>query len=414
MATLAISGGTPVRNRDFPQWPVWDEREEELLLKALRSGVWGIGSAAIKEFEERFASICDTKFAISCTNGTDALFIALQALGIRAGDEVIIPPYTFQATATACLMCNAIPVFADIDPNTYNLDPEKFESAITERTRAVIPVHIAGNPAAMDRIMEIAQRHGLRVLEDAAQAHGAKVGDRVVGSIGDAGTFSFQSTKNISCGEGGAVVTNDEAIYDELFSFQNCGRRRGGRWYEHFHMAGNHRISAFQAAVLSAQLERLDEFCVRREDNAAYLSSLLREIGGVKPTLSHEGVTRSAYHLYIIRYKQDEFGDVPRDVFLKALAAEGIPCSEGYVPLYRLSVFQNLRESWPAIFELGNEAPDYTKTECPVCERVCRDESVWLMQNMLLGERSDMDDIAAAIGKIKDNIDELRSVEDKE
>ncbi|MFH1738121.1 MAG: DegT/DnrJ/EryC1/StrS family aminotransferase, partial [bacterium] len=302
MAHLAACGGIPVRTKPFPKWPIWDHREEEALLGALRRGQWGIGSSIIEEFEKKFASVCGTKHAISCTNGTDAILIGLQALGVRAGDEVIIPPYTFLATATACLMCNAVPVFVDIDPDTYNLDPDLVEAAITDRTRAIVPVHIAGNPAAIDRIMSIAEKHNLRVLEDSAQAHGARFGDKMAGSIGDVGTWSFQSTKNVSSGEGGVATTNDEAVFDQLFSFQNCGRVREGQWYEHHNMSGNHRLSAFQASVLIVQLDRMEELCVRREENAVHLDSRLRDIGGVEPTRMHPGATRHAYHLYIFRY----------------------------------------------------------------------------------------------------------------
>ena len=410
MAHLAALGGTPVRTREFPSWPIWDHREEEALRRVLREGKWGIGSKVIQEFEEKFASICGAKFALSCTNGTDAIFIGLQALGLQAGDEVIIPPYTFQATASACLMCNTVPVFVDIDPGTYNMDPDAIEAAITDRTRAIIPVHIAGNPAAMDRITAVAQKYDLRVLEDSAQAHGAKFGDKMVGTIGDVGTWSFQSTKNVSSGEGGVMVTDDESVLDRMFSFQNCGRVREGRWYEHHHVAGNHRLSAFQAAVLIVQLDRMEELCVRREENAVYLGGRLREIGGVEPTAMHPGATRHAYHLFIFRYNSDEFGGIERRVFLKALEAEGVPCSKGYVPLHQMPALQHLEHGWPAIARVASRRVDYSSTECPVCERVCRDEAVWLVQSQLIGDRSDMDDIAEAIAKIKQDIDELRAL----
>jgi dTDP-4-amino-4,6-dideoxygalactose transaminase len=262
----------------------------------------------------------------------------------------------------------------------------------------------------MDRIMAVAQKYGLRVLEDSAQAHGAKFGDKMVGAIGHVGTWSFQSTKNVTSGEGGAVATDDEDLFDRLYSFQNCGRVREGRWYEHHHMAGNHRLSAFQAAVLTVQLDRMEELCVRREENAAYLGSRLHEISGVEPTAMHTGATRHAYHLYIFRYNRAEFGGVERCVFLKALEAEGIPCSKGYDPLYQLPAFQHLEQSWPSIRRIASHPVDYSRTECPVCERVCGEEAVWLVQRLLIGDRSDMDDIADAIEKIKRNVDELRGL----
>ncbi len=410
MAKLAVCGGMPVRTREFPKWPVRDIREEEALIDVVRSGEWGIGSRAVAEFDKKFAEFLGAKYAISCTNGTDAISIGLQALGIRAGDEVILPPYTFMATSTATLAVNAVPIFVDIDPDTYNIDPDKIEEAITDRTRAIIPVHIAGNPVDMDRIMRVAKKYDLRVLEDSAQAHGARWAGKMAGTIGDVGAWSFQSSKNVTSGEGGATATNDEKIFDRLFSFQNCGRVRTGKWYEHHNMSGNHRLSAFQAAVLIVQLDRVEEYCVRREKNAAYLDSRLREIGGVEPTVMTPGATRHAYHLYIFRFNSEEFGGVSRNVFLKALQAEGVPCSEGYVPLYKLPLFQHLDESWPALNKVSARYMDYSKVSCPVCERVCREEAVWLTQNMLIGDQSDMDDIAEAVAKIKGNLGELRGV----
>nr|HQH71347.1 DegT/DnrJ/EryC1/StrS family aminotransferase [bacterium] len=267
MAHLAIRGGTPVRTEPFHPWPVYDDRDKQALIRELEAGQWGIGSPSIDAFEKRFAEFCQARYAVACTNGTDAITIALQALGVGAGDEVIIPPYTFMATAVAVLMANAIPVFADIDPGTYNIDPRSAAEKITPRTKAIIPVHIAGNPADMDGVLALAKKHNLRVLEDAAQAHGAAWKGRRVGALGDCGTFSFQSSKNLACGEGGATVTDSEELAEKLRSFTNCGRVRHGLWYEHHEVAGNHRLGGFQAALLLVGLERVEEQMKRREEN---------------------------------------------------------------------------------------------------------------------------------------------------
>ncbi len=406
MPHLAIQGGQPYRTQPFPTWPIFDHREEEALLKTLREDAWGIGSSAIEAFEKNFASFCDAHYAVACTNGTDAIYIAMQALGIGPGDQVIIPPYTFIATGIGVLMANAIPVFADIDPTTYNLDPQAIRKAITPQTKAIIPVHIAGNPAHMDEIMAIAQEHNLWVMEDAAQAHGAEWRDERVGAIGHMGTFSFQSSKNLTSGEGGAIVTNDEALYERLRSFVNCGRVKGGAWYDHHEMGGNHRMGAFQAALLNVGLERMEEQMKIREQNAAYLRSLLNDIEGISMTDSYEKTTRHAYHLGILRYTPQAFQNVPKARFIEALEKEGIPCSSGYLPLIHYSYFQHFAEKTPAYEALYKARVHFDDDCCPECIRICRDEGVWLFQEMFLGTKSDMEDIAGAIQKIQDHADE--------
>ncbi|MEW6239056.1 MAG: DegT/DnrJ/EryC1/StrS family aminotransferase [Candidatus Omnitrophota bacterium] len=406
MAQLAIKGGTPVRTEPFPPWPVYGEPEKEALIRTLESREWGIGSPAIKEFEEQFAAFCGAKYAAACTNGTEAISIALQAMGVGPGDEAIIPPYTFIATAIGVLACNAIPVFADIHPETYNIDPEAVRRAVTPRTKVIIPVHIAGNPADMDGIMAIAQEHNLLVLEDAAQAHGAEWKGRRVGAIGNAGTFSFQTTKNLSSGEGGAIVSNDEELADRIRSFVNCGRVKGGAWYDHHEMGGNHRLGAFQAAVLLTGMERIEEQMQKREENFAYLSRLFEDIEGVSFTGAHAGTTRRAHHLGVIRYQPEAFKNLPKPKFAEALEKEGIPCSTGYLPLQNYSYFQHFAEKTPAYASLYAGKFNFDPSTCPVCVRVCEREGVWLFQNMFLGTKKDMEDIAEAITKIQQYAEE--------
>jgi len=398
--TLAIDGGTPVRSRPWPRWPIFDETEEQAILEVVRSGKWwSVEGTKVREFEEAFARFQDAQFAVCVTNGTAALEVALRAAHIGCGDEVIVPPYTFIATATAVLAVGATPVFVDVEEESLNIDPTKIEEAITPRTRAIIPVHIAGCPADMDGVLEIARKHNLLVIEDAAQAHAAEWKGTKVGAIGDMGCFSFQASKNLNAGEGGAVLTNNPHWADQVWSVHNVGRVRGGRWYEHHVLGSNFRMTEFQAAILLAQLKRLPEQTERRTQNAHRLTEMLSQIPGIRPPRPDPRVTRHAYHLYIFRYDKNHFGGRPREDFLKALNAEGIPCSAGYVPLYKERVFLN-RPISKDLCQLST-LKDYSKVQCPVCERACYEEAVWLYQNMLLGDERDIEDIATAVAKVQ-------------
>jgi dTDP-4-amino-4,6-dideoxygalactose transaminase len=398
--TLAIDGGTPVRSRPWPRWPIFDETEEQAILEVVRSGKWwSVEGTKVREFEEAFARFQDAQFAVCVTNGTAALEVALRAAHIGCGDEVIVPPYTFIATATAVLAVGATPVFVDVEEESLNIDPTKIEEAITPRTRAIIPVHIAGCPADMDGVLEVARKHNLLVIEDAAQAHAAEWKGTKVGAIGDMGCFSFQASKNLNAGEGGAVLTNNPHWADQVWSVHNVGRVRGGRWYEHHVLGSNFRMTEFQAAILLAQLKRLPEQTERRTQNAHRLTEMLSQIPGIRPPRPDPRVTRHAYHLYIFRYDKNHFGGRPREDFLKALNAEGIPCSAGYVPLYKERVFLN-RPISKDLCQLST-LKDYSKVQCPVCERACYEEAVWLYQNMLLGDERDIEDIATAVAKVQ-------------
>jgi dTDP-4-amino-4,6-dideoxygalactose transaminase len=406
MGKLALKGGEPYRKKPFPSWPVYGEEELRALKEVLYSGFWGIGGKKVEEFERRFASFHDAQYGIAVTNGTAALEVALRAAGIQAGDEVIVPAYTFLATASSVLYVNACPVFVDIDPETYNIDPRKVEEAITDKTKAIIPVHIGGCPADMDAIMDVARKHGLKVIEDAAQAHAAEWKGRKVGAIGDLGTFSFQSSKNITSGEGGIILTNDRNLYELAWSYHNCGRRKEEAWYRHFILGGNYRMTEFQAAILLAQLGRVEEQTKRRNENALYLSKRLSEIPGIRPLKRDPRVTSHAYHLYIFRYDAREFEGLPRERFIQALNAEGIPCSPGYTPLYRMPFFESIGRC-PLSCPYHGRKIDYASLSLPVTERACNEEAVWLKQSIFLGTKEDMDDIVGAVWKIRENVEEL-------
>jgi dTDP-4-amino-4,6-dideoxygalactose transaminase len=394
---LAIHGGAPVRQEPWPSWPEWDEADAQAVADVVRSGEWfSMSGTRVRAFGEAFAAYHSARFGAPCTNGTQALEIALRSVGVQAGDEVIVPPYTFIATASACVQVNAVPVFADIEPETYNLDPRAAEAAITEHTRAIIAVHIAGCPANLDAFQELAKRRGLRLIEDSAQAHGAEWRGRRVGAHGDAGTFSFQASKNLNAGEGGIVLTDQPEVYDRAWSLIHVGRVREGGWYQHELLSGNYRMTEFQAALLLSQMRRLEEQTRRRNDNALYLAQQLEEIPGIRPLARDERITCHAYHLFIFRYDSEPFGGLPRQEFLRALNAEGVPCSPGYTPLYREHAFQPSPETHPFA---GNR--DYHAVRCPVAERACTEEGVWLTQPLLLGTHRDMDDIVASIRKIQ-------------
>lgn len=423
MSRLALFGGDPIRTKPFPAWPVFDEGEEAALLEVVRSGRWwrysfGEGSgqsgpeageprSKVAEFQEGFAQLQGAKYGVACASGTAAIEIALKALGIGPGDEVIVPPYTFVATASAVLQVNAIPVFADIEPDTFNIDPKRIEEAITPRTRAVIPVHFAGHAADMDTIMEVARRRSLAVLEDAAHAHGAEWNGRGLGSIGDAGTFSFQGSKNMTAGEGGLITTSRREVAALSESYIWGGREIGSPWYTHFRLGWNYRMTEFQGAILSVQLQRVRAQNATRHRNALELDGRLAQIPGIRPLALRAYATLHSHHIYIFRFDEEAFG-APRERFLDALAAEGIPCMSGYGhPLYKNPMFLNQDfnpRGCPITCGHYGQSIDYASFEalCPEAERACRN-AVWLEHRILLGSSEDTEDIVRAIEKIHKN-----------
>lgn len=399
-------GGSKVRSKPFASWPVFGDGDEQRLVRALRSGKWGkLHGDEVAEFERRFAVMHDCKHAIGVVNGTVSLRIALMAMGIKAEEEVIVPPYTFLATATAVVEANAVPVFADIELETYNLDPKAVEAAITPKTRAIIPVHMAGQPVDMDALMAIAKKHNLVVIEDAAHAHGAFYKGRGVGSIGHMGSFSFQSSKNLTSGEGGIITTNDDQLAAACRSIHNCGRIEGGVWYEHHVISANYRLGEFQGAVLNAQLDRLEEQTKTRDRNGQYLAAKLSHIPGIHPQLRTAETTRHSYHLFLFRIDEQAFG-APRAAILKALAAEGIPVSGGYaIPLYRQPLFLN--KAFGPYLPNASRSLDFAKVSCPNCEKICAEQGAWLEQSIFLGSQADMDDIVRAFEKVYEHRDAL-------
>ena len=348
---------------------------------------------------------------MATANGTSALFASLAALGIGPGDEVIVPPYTFIATINAVLLHYALPVFVDTDPETFQIDPRKIEAAITDRTAAIMPVHIGGNVADMDAILAIAKKHKLPVIEDACQAHLAEWRGKKVGTLGTTGCFSFQVTKNLCSGEGGAILTNDGELAEQCYAFHNNSRARTATGYNFAYLGGrgaNLRMTEFQGTLLLAQMTRLEEQSQTREQNAQYLTSMLKEIPGIQPAKMYEGCTRNAYHLYMFRYKPEAFAGLPRAKFLQALDAEGIPCSGGYSPLNKESFLQTALNSKGFRRIYPKEVLDRweERNHCPANDQLCQ-EAVWFTQTMFLGTRSDMDQIAEAVRKIQAHAEAL-------
>lgn len=407
MATLAIRGGAPVRTDAFPTWPVWGDEEIQNLTKVIKSGAWGsLKGTVTAEFESKFAQYQHAKHGICVNSGTTALKLALTAAGIDCGDFVLVPAYTFIASATSIIEAGAVPVFVDIDPDTFNMDFDHAESLINDRIRGIMPVHFGGRPADIDRLKELLQKHDLIVIEDAAQAWGAEWrGDRV-GALGAAGCFSFQSSKNINAGEGGIITTNDDLVAKMARSHANCGRSEDGLWYEHFYFGGNSRMTELQSAVLLAQLDRYDELKTIRQENLKYLNEQLADIEGISILTDDERISSHACHLFIFRYHQTFFQNISKPDFIEALRKEGIPASPGYsIPLYKQPVFEN--KAFGPRGKTIDLPISYHDAECPETEKACYDEAVWLTQNVLLGTQEDMDDIVSAIVKIKENAQEM-------
>jgi len=368
-------------------WPQYGTEEADALLEVLNSGKWGSTSGdVVATFEREFAAYQQAGHAVCLANGTLAIAVALKAAGVGIGDEVIVPPYTFIATASAALFVGAVPVFADVDPDTHLLDPIATEAAITERTKAVVVVHLAGRPADMDAFTALGAKYGLTIVEDAAQAHGAAYKGRAVGAIGDLGTFSFQSSKNITAGEGGVVVTDSPELAGAVYSLVNVGRVPGGGWYQHETVGYNLRLTEFQAAILRVQLRRHPQLQEVREGNARLLTDLLEKAPGILLAPDDPAITAHGRHLFMLR--------VPgrRDAVLEALRAAGFDrASSGYVPLHRNAAV--LRESQAITTRLGQPYPEHP---CPNADLVSTD-TIWLPQPYLLGAEDETRAIADTI-----------------
>jgi len=416
MAQLAIRGGNKVRTKNFFAWPHYDERELNYVEQTIKSRTWFAGmrgadpGTKTEEFERKFAQYHDAGYGIACANGSVALEIALRAAGVGAGDEVIVPALTFIATLGAVLQVNAIPILVDTIYDTQCINPDEIEKAITNKTKAIIPVHYGGFVCDMDRIIEIARRHNLIVIADAAHAHGAVYKGKKLGSISYMATFSFQESKTMTAGEGGIIITNDDELAEKCIQYRSCGRHEGESWYIHYVLPVNYRLAEIQSAVLLAQFERLDDQLKRKNDNADYLAERFKDIDGITPVPGDGNTDVNGYYLYLLQYDKKKFAGVSRDKFVEALNAEGIPCHIGYPwPLSKNPMFQQVSEGpsgCPFTCPYYGKEISIKDQKFPVTERICC-ETVVIPHQVLLSPTSDMDDIAAAIAKIKENASEL-------
>jgi dTDP-4-amino-4,6-dideoxygalactose transaminase len=427
VAKLAINGGPRLRQASFHGWPVVGDETVDAVTDVLRSARWNRrrGGTRTAEFEQEFARYHDCAYGLCVSNGTAALEVAVRAAGVEIGDEVIVPPYSFMATASAPLQVGAVPVFVDIDPETYNINPALIEQHITDKTRAIFAVHFGGMAADMDAINAIARKHNLLVLEDCAHAHGGRHAQGKLGSLGDAAGFSFQASKNLTSGEGGCVTTNNEDIYKRAVYAHDFWRSHVDLEDDDLNdpsdtqfpvLSWNYRMSEIMGAILHSQLGNLEEWAARRDANFRYLTGRLAEIEGLANVRVDPFVERNALHIFIFKYMDaDAFAGAPRELVARAVAAEGIPCSAGYVrPLHKHPLFQDalhgaLRSGFPLTSHYYGREMDYRQVECPAAERLCREETLWIGHPAFLGATQDMDDIADAFVKVKENAAELRS-----
>lgn len=405
----ALLGGQPVRTRPFPSWPVIAENDESAWMEVLRSKKWcRLDGNHVTRFEQSWSEALGARHCLATSSGTTALLTSLNALDVGPGDEVIVPPYTFVATINVVLMQHALPVFVDTDRETFQIDARKIEAAITPRTRALLPVHLGGSPADLDKILAIAVKHKLAVLEDACQAHLAEWRHKKVSTIGALGCFSFQASKNLNSGEGGAILTNDSELYRKCLSFYNNGRGAPNDAFSYVRNGCNHRMTEFQGALLESQLARLEAQSHSREQNARYLTDRLKEIAGLHPARIYDGCTRNAYHLYMFRYDPAGFSGLPRARFLKAMEAEGVPCSSGYSPLNKEPFVENTLNSraYRKVYSESELTHYRERNRCPENDKLC-EEAIWFTQTMLIGPRSDMDQIIEAVLKVQKHAAEL-------
>ena len=400
----ALLGGTPVHSGGWQQWPVWRTEWEAEMLKVLRSRKWyRMSGPHVPDFETGYAKLIGAKRCLATASGTTALIVSLHVLDVDAGDEVIVSPYTFVASYNAILAHKALPIFADTDPATLTLDPASIASRLTDRTRAIMPVHIFGLPCDMDPIVALARQHRLRVVEDACQAWLAEYKGRKCGTLGDLGCFSFQESKNLPSGEGGAITGNSDELLDRCNAFHSCGRASGGfKGSGCFTRGGNYRMTQFQAALLLQQFDKLVQETAIRRASADYLSGRLAQIPGITPIRLPAG-SRGAWHLYPFRYDARQFHGLSRDAFLKALAAEGVPCSSVYKEQYFDGLLDETIASrgYQRLFSTQRLKAYRDSFQDLKGNREACATTVAITQNLLLANRAGLDHIVEAVAKLQ-------------
>lgn len=399
MGNLAINGGSKITSKELPAWPVFSLEDRNNLLKTYESGSWGPGGSQSQRLEKSMAEFSKVKYCIPVANGTVSISLILRALGIGRGDEVIIPPFTFIATISSLIYAGVTPVFADIDPETTNLSPESAERAITPKTKAIMPVYIGGRPAEMEKFETLCKKHGLYLIGDAAQAIGSEYDGRGIGSYGIAASVSCQNTKNLTCGEGGLILTNDKDLNDKIRRMLSGGTDESGRIVS---LGMAYGMSEWQASMLNSQLPKTADEIALRMENAAYLDEAISKLDFCSSLKKDPRITRNTYHIYTIMLHKKLLKGVSRETFLKALNAEGIPLSAGYTPMYDFPCIKGKYASSCL------EAPVNIRPDTPVLEYASRHEICWLPQNALLGTRSDMDSVIRGLIKVYEHLDELK------
>jgi perosamine synthetase len=420
VATPAILGGAPVHQGGWPKWPNWDPAGDPQIAEVMKRGVWS-RAKLVTEFEQKWAKLIGNQHALAVVNGTNALSAAFMELDVGPGDEVILSPYTFSASIFGILYQKAIPVFADIDPTTYQIDPEKIRAKITPRTKAILPVHICGFPSDMEAIMQIAREHKLFVVEDACQAHLSSLRGRRMGSFGHAGCFSFQTSKIMPIGEGGAITTDDADFKDRLYSYHNYGYASHvapgtyASTIHSFRLGNKIRLAEYQAAIGLVQLQRLEAQHRTRNANGHWVRAQLAEIPGIRPVRLYDGVDSLSYYMCPFIYDAQAFKGLSRDKFVQALAAEGVSVTGGYPndPLYaqglmRQTLASRIYRKLYSAAEL-DFAHYQERNHCPKLIETFQ-TSVWLSStSMFLGSQQDMADIVDAVGKIHRNAEKIKN-----
>lgn len=397
----AILGGKPLVTPDMRvTWPPRGEPERKAILEVLESGQWWRGGtrqqmaqSVTGRFERAFAKWQGAKHALCVSNGTAALELALKAGGVEAGDEVIVPALSFVATATAVPLIGARAVFADADPETYQTDPASVEAAITPRTKAIVVVHYGGYCADMDRFTKLAKKHKLLLIEDCAHAQGSQWRGRGAGSWGDAGCFSFQQSKALTAGEGGAVISNSDVLAEKLYSYHHLGRLEDQGFYDFHRVAWNLRLTEWQGAILNEQLKRVKKLTLIKQRNGAWLSKRLEQLGGLLPLKRDPRITRRGYYFYLMRYDARAFGGLTKARFFQALQAEGLPVSQAYGrAIQRNPVFAQMKDERGRLI--------YARTSTPNADRICAETQLTLGHTALLS-RPLLEAFVASVERIR-------------
>jgi dTDP-4-amino-4,6-dideoxygalactose transaminase len=395
--------------RNFPKWPIYDDKEINALKKVINSGDWWCGAPGTHQgenvwaFQVEFAKFQEAKYCVAVCNGTVAIEAALMGFNIGLGDEVIVSDYTFVASASAVVATNAVPVFCDIDPETLVMDVNKIESLITKRTKAIIPVHLGGNPVEMDKLTEISSKNNLYVIEDCSHAHGSRFKGKRLGNWGDAGTFSFQASKVLTSGEGGAIISNSKEIVDNIYSYTDCGRKKNAYFYKHFSYGTNYRMTEYQAAVLRTQLEKFPSQHKLRNENANYLINKLNEIDGIKTMKPTPGTTELGWYVFPIVFEPKEFGGITKSEFYKKLNRNGIPTCDLYPPLHSLDCFREVKLKKGIKYNKANWGGEKSNNKYfPVVSDIYS-RSIQLPHEVLLATKDELDFIAEVMYSIKEN-----------